>query len=139
MTRLTGQADKVNLLKGVPLFEGLSKKELGALARRADETIVRAGTDLCRQGELGQEFMILLDGTASVRKNNRKVAELGPGDMLGEISLITVHPRNATVQAISDVDVLVMHRRDFSSVMDEFPSLSNKVLKTVAARLSEDL
>ena len=92
MRRPKGQTEKIDLLRSVPLFDGLSKRELGALARRADEVTVRAGTELCHQGELGNEFMILVAGSAVVRKNKRKVAELGEGAMFGEISIITALP-----------------------------------------------
>ena len=82
--------------------------------------------------------MVPMAGTAVVRRNNRKIAELGQGDVLGEMSLINRIPRNATVTARSPVTVLVMDAREFSSVLVENDKVAAKLLKAVAARLAEN-
>ena len=132
------KTDKMDALGGVPLFSDLSKKDLGFLAQLTTEVSFPAGTDLVTQGDLGREAMVLMAGSAVVRRNGRKIAELNAGDVLGEMSLINTGKRNATVTAASDVKVLVMDAREFSSILSANTAVSNKVLRTVAARLVEN-
>jgi CRP/FNR family transcriptional regulator, cyclic AMP receptor protein len=129
---------KIELLKKVPLFSGCSKSELRELAKTADELDLRQGTVLTREGRLGREFFVLIDGTAEVTKKGKKIAQLGPGDWLGEIALITDQPRTATVTATTPVDVLVITDRRFRSVVETMPSIAMKVLASVGERLSHD-
>ncbi|MBA3983406.1 MAG: cyclic nucleotide-binding domain-containing protein, partial [Acidimicrobiia bacterium] len=75
-------------LRNVPLFAGLSKKELEKLARASDEVKMTAGSLVVDQGQTGREAFVLLDGTVTVKRNGRKVTTLGPGDVLGEMSLL---------------------------------------------------
>ena len=129
---------KVELLRTVPLFAGCSKSELRALARTADELDLREGTVLTREGRAGREFFVLVEGTAEVRRKGKKIADLGPGDWLGEIALITDSPRTATVTATSPVDVLVITERSFRTVVETMPSIALKVLARVGERLARD-
>ncbi len=129
------QQDKINALGRIPLFSELSKKELVFLARMTTEVDVREGSTLVRQGEMGREAMIIESGTAVVSRNNRKIDDLGPGDFFGEMSLIDHMPRNADVVATSDMTVLVMDSREFSTVLDTYPKVAVKILKTVVERL----
>jgi CRP-like cAMP-binding protein len=131
------QQDKINALGRIPLFSELSKKELVFLARMTTEVDVREGSTLVRQGEMGREAMIIESGTAVVSRNNRKIDDLGPGDFFGEMSLIDHMPRNADVVATSDMTVLVMDSREFSTVLDTYPKVAVKILKTVVERLVE--
>ena len=119
------------------MFSELSKKELVFLARMTTEVDVREGSTLVRQGEMGREAMIIDSGTAVVRRNNRKIDDVGPGDFFGEMSLIDHMPRNADVVATSDMTVLVMDSREFSTVIDTYPKVAVKILKTVVERLVE--
>jgi CRP/FNR family cyclic AMP-dependent transcriptional regulator len=129
---------KVELLKKVPLFAGCSKSELRELAKSADELDVREGTVLTREGRAGREFFVLISGTARVTRNGRKIADVGPGDWLGEIALLTDSPRTATVIATSPIDLLVITDRRFRTVVETMPSIALKVLSTVSERLSHD-
>ena len=129
---------KIELLKTVPLFAGCSKSELGQLAKTADEIDLRQGTVLTREGRPGREFFVLIDGTAEVTRKGKRIADLGPGDWLGEIALITDSPRTATVTATSAVDVLVITDRRFRSVVETMPSIALKVLACVGERLKGD-
>ena len=127
---------KMQLLKKVPLFAGCTKAELRRLASIADEIDLRKGTVLTREGRPGREFFVLIEGTARVVKGSRKVADLGPGDWLGEIALLARAPRTATVTATSPVRSLVITERDFRQTVAEMPSIAMKVLTCVAERLS---
>lgn len=129
---------KIGLLEKVALFSGCTKKELRELAGIADETTVTDGTVLIREGQPGREFFVLIEGTVKVTRKGRKVAELGAGDWLGEIALITSGPRTATATATSDVDLLVITDRRFRSVVETMPSIALKVLAGVGERLTRD-
>lgn len=131
-----GHDDKISHLQAIPLFVDLDKKELRFLAQMSSETTVRTGSVLVRQGDIGQEAMIIESGTAEVRRDGEKVDDLGPGDFFGEMSLINHMPRNADVVATSEMTLLVMDSREFSSVLAEYPEVAVKILKTVVERLT---
>jgi voltage-gated potassium channel len=128
---------KVELLGSVPLFAGCSKAELRQLARVADELDLREGTVLMREGRVGHEFFVLVDGSVRVSKGNRKLADLGPGSWVGEIALLTKAPRMASATATSAVRALVIVDRDFRKVIGDMPSIALKVLTCVAERLAQ--
>jgi CRP/FNR family cyclic AMP-dependent transcriptional regulator len=129
---------KTDLLKSVPLFSGCSKQELRELASVADEIDLREGTSLTKEGAAGREFVVIVEGTAEVTKDGRKVAELGPGDWLGEIALITKSPRTATVTASTPVRILVVTDRAFRQVVEQMPGIAIKVLEKLGERLAAD-
>lgn len=133
-----GSNAKIELLKRVPLFSGCSKAELAALAKTADELDLREGKELTREGALGREFFVLVEGTVVVRKNGRKIADLGAGDWFGEIALLSDMPRTATVTATSPLVVLVITDRAFRRLVEEMPSVALKVLRKVGERLARD-
>lgn len=139
MTVLKRQADKVDVLAGVPLFEGLSKKELTELARRVEEVEFRPGEHLLVVGEQADAAYVILDGRATVRRRGRKIAEVTKGDVVGEMSLVTDLPRNAGVRAETFVPALRVRKAEFDSIMDDFPRVAVKVLRTVATRLVETI
>jgi CRP-like cAMP-binding protein len=129
---------KIELLKRAPLFSGCSKNELGALAMTADELDLREGTVLTHEGRPGREFFVLIEGTVAVTRKGKKLDDLGPGDWLGEIALLTQMPRTATVTATSPLRVLVVTDRAFRHLVEEMPSIALKVLETLGDRLAHD-
>ena len=131
------KADKVGVLRDVPLFAGLSGRELGEIARRVQEVEFAPREYLVHQGGTGREALVVLEGTATVRRNGRKVAELSTGDVVGEMSIVTDLPRNADVQAETFVAALSMSAAAFSEIIEENPKVAVKILKVVAARLAE--
>lgn len=133
--RLFSQNVKIERLKRAPLFEGLSKKELTELARLTDDLQLDAGRVLCKEGTVGQEFFVIVDGTAEVTRKGKRVAMRGGGDFFGEIALITDTRRTATVKATSPLRCFVLTRRDFRRLLDESPSVERKVMHALAERL----
>jgi CRP/FNR family cyclic AMP-dependent transcriptional regulator len=129
---------KIELIKGVPLFSSCSKKELEAIAAQADELGVPAGKTLTKEGARGREFMVIVDGSAEVRKKGRRLNLLGSGDFLGEIALISGGPRTATVTTTSETDLLVLTDRAFQQLTKKMPSINASVLKAVSERLQAD-
>ena len=127
---------KIELLKRVPLFGECSKAELRRLATIADELDLREGAVLTREGRVGHEFFVLIEGTVRVSTDGRKLADLGAGDWLGEIALLTKTPRTATAVATSQLRTLVIVDREFRRVVEEMPTIAMKVLSSVAVRIS---
>lgn len=124
-------------LSSVRLFSACSKKELQAVARASDEVDLPAGRTLCEQGSTGREAFVIIEGTAEVRRNNKKVATFGPGDCVGELALIDHGPRTATVTAATDMKVLVIGAREFAGIIDDVPPIAHKLLKALAARIRD--
>jgi CRP-like cAMP-binding protein len=133
--RLFSQNVKVEALKRAPLFEGLSKKELTELARATDDLSVAPGTVLCREGSLGREFFVIVDGSAEVTKGGKVIATRGAGEFVGEIALLTTTKRTATVTATTPLRCFVMTRGDFRRVLDENPGVERKVMQALAERV----
>jgi CRP/FNR family transcriptional regulator, cyclic AMP receptor protein len=129
---------KVDLLRRVPLFSSCTKQECQRLAAIADEIDLPEGRVLTKEGQAGREFFVLVDGTVDVVQKGEKIAELGSGDWLGEIALLTKAPRTATVTATSPVRVLVITDRAFRQVVETTPSIAVKVLERVGERLAHD-
>jgi len=126
---------KIDLISRVPLFAGCSKRELGEIASLADELALPAGRKLTAEGASGQEFVVLVDGAAEVKRGGRLIARLGPGDFLGEISLVTGRKRTATVTTTAPSRLLVVSAPGFRRLMRALPTLHVKVLEALAARL----
>ena len=124
-------------LRNVPLFNSCSNKELQTIAKATDELTVPAGHVLTDQGQMGREAFVIVDGSATVKRNGKKVATLGPGSVVGELSLLDHGPRTATVTADTDTTVLVIEQRYFLGVLEEVPALARKLLATLAGRVRE--
>jgi CRP-like cAMP-binding protein len=129
---------KMELLKGVPLFGGCSKAELQRVASLADELDLAEGATLIREGERGREFIVVVDGTVRVTRKGKKVRDLGAGDFIGEIALVSDVPRTATVTSTSPVRLLVVTDRAFRGLVEQMPSIATKVLQSLGERLHAD-
>lgn len=127
----------VDHLSNVPMFAGCSKKELAAIAKASDQLSLAGGSTLTRQDESAREAFVILSGKATVKRNGRKVAELGPGDAVGELGLLDRGPRTATVTVDEPSEVLVIGPREFSALLTDVPTLSKKLLVTLAAKVRE--
>jgi CRP/FNR family transcriptional regulator, cyclic AMP receptor protein len=129
---------KIELLKRVPLFERCSRRELEEIAMLADELDLPKGRDLTREGASGFEFIVLIEGEADVVRGVRVVNELGPGDFVGEIALVSGKPRTATVRTRGPARVLVITASGFRQLMHDVPSIKDKVLAAVTARIPDE-
>jgi CRP/FNR family transcriptional regulator, cyclic AMP receptor protein len=124
-------------LAAVPLFEGLSKKQLSQISSLMTPLNIAAGRVLAHQGEIGREFMILLQGEIEVARDGKVLAVRGTGDYVGEIALLDERARTATLTARTDIVVEVLNRAEFSSLLAEAPELSSQIGATMARRLAE--
>jgi CRP-like cAMP-binding protein len=137
--RLFSQNVKVEALKRAPLFESLSKKELAELALVTDDLKVEPGTVLCREGKVGREFFVIVDGTAEVTKGGKLLASRSGGEFVGEIALLTTSKRTATVTATTPLRCFILTQGDFRRVLEENPGVQLKVMKALAERLASDV
>src|SRR5262245_38247286 len=126
---------KIELLKNVPLFSHCTKKQLAEIASIADLIDVPKGTRLIREGAVGREFMVIVEGSVEVRRKGRKINELGPGDFIGEMALISGAPRNATVTASQESLLLAVTDRQFWGLLEQAPDMQTSVIKAMGARL----
>jgi CRP/FNR family cyclic AMP-dependent transcriptional regulator len=130
------QDTKIKSLRQAPLFESLSRKELAELARRSEDMELDAGTVLCREGDVGQEFFVILDGEVEVKRKGKRLGTRGAGDFIGEIALLEDIKRTATVTAKTPLHVFVLTRPAFQHLVNEHPTVERKVLRTLARRLA---
>ena len=133
-------AKKINYLDhlaNVPLFSSCSRKELQLLGQLCDETTIKEGKVLERQGTVGYECYVIVEGEAKVERNDRVITTMGPGAYFGELALLDKGPRSATVQALTDMTVLVMGPREFATALDRIPGLSTKIMAGLARRLRD--
>ncbi len=122
-------------LSKLHLFSELSKADLKKIERLMTPVDIKKGREFITEGKPGREAFILLEGTASVHRGKRLIATLGPGDIMGEMSIIAGDPRSATVRAETDLVCEVLNRREFSSLLDEIPTIARKIMVTAIKRL----
>jgi len=126
---------KLELLRQVPLFAGLGRRELGEVGRLADEVELPAGRVLTREGHSADEFFIIVHGAVRVERGGVTVNRLGDGDFLGEIALVDGGPRTATATIEEPGRFLVIGHREFHSLLDQFPTVQLAVLQALAQRV----
>ena len=127
---------KVELIARAPLFERCSRRELAAIAAIADQIELPEGRVVVREGELGREFLVLMEGSAVVSRKGRRVATLGAGDFFGEIALVSKVPRTATVTTASPVRALAVSGRDFWTLLEASPRIQRKIVEAMGDRLA---
>ena len=128
---------KIDLLRRVALFKGCSKRELGEIARIADEIDFPEGKTLITQGEPGKQCFVLIEGSVDVVKDGKKLPELlGGSEIFGEIALLSGGPSTATVTTKTPVRALVIGPQQFQSLLDRWPSIQRRVLHAMSERLA---
>jgi CRP-like cAMP-binding protein len=121
----------------VPMFQACSQDELSAVAYLASPRALEAGAAIVREGEKGDEFFVLMMGTATVSRQGRDVASLEPGEYFGELALFDPAPRNATVTADVPVTLAVLERARFQAALEAVPVMRDALLRGMARRLHE--
>jgi CRP-like cAMP-binding protein len=123
-------------LQGVPWSAGCTSGELADVARLCELVTVEAGEVILREGRLGRELFVIVEGTATVTRDKVVVNLLGPGDYFGELAAIESEPRSATVTATTDLDALVIGSREFDAIMS-IPAIRNALLRGMSRRIRE--
>jgi CRP-like cAMP-binding protein len=127
----------IDLLAGVPLFSGLSRRQLRQLAEHADVVGFGERETIVEVGQPGGTFFVIVEGSARVTRGARTVAQLGPADFFGEISLLDGGPRTATVRAETPVTAIRIFKRSFEKLVASEPAVATQILVVVAARLRD--
>jgi CRP-like cAMP-binding protein len=117
------------------LFASLSKHEREVVGRFMDRVDVPAGRTLASEGSFAHEFFVIDSGEATVTRGSALIRSLGPGDFFGEIALLESDRRTATVTADTDMRLIVMHSREFHSMMAEAPDVAERVRTVMQERL----
>jgi CRP-like cAMP-binding protein len=121
-------------LRSIPLFEALPRDARQVVAQHADEVDAAEGTELVRQGEFAYEFFVIETGGAQVLRDGEHIADLGPGDFLGEMGIVSKGVRNATVTTTSDSKVIVMTEQAFRSMSRSNPDIASRIQAAVEER-----
>ncbi len=124
-------------LRYSPLFSSCSSKDLERIAKAGDQVTLAKGKTMTNQGEPGREAFIILSGKAIVKRSGKKVATLGTGSVVGELSLLDNGPRTATVVCDTECQVLVISRGNFLRVIDKVPALAHKLFGALAMRIRD--
>lgn len=123
-----------NKLKPLPLFQPLDREELRRVAQVSDEVDVREGEELLREGRFAYEFMVIEDGQARVTRDGEHLADLGPGDFLGEIAALESGKRTATVTAASPMSLVVMTAKDLRVIARSIPRVGQQLQEKACER-----
>ena len=129
-----GESVAPERLQGVPWFAACTEEQLFEMARIAERLRIEAGEVILREGRLGRELFVILEGTATVTRDGHVVNILHAGDYFGELAAMDPGPRNATVTALSDLDVLIIGPREFSAMAD-IPGFRDALFRSMARRL----
>ena len=121
-------------LHSIALFESLSRDARRVVAQHADRVKVPEGTELVRQGDFAYEFFVIVDGGAEVVRDGERIAEIGPGDFLGEMGIVGKVVRNATVVTTGEADVVVMTEQAFRSMARQSPDVASRIQAAVEER-----
>jgi len=128
-------ASKTATLATVPLFAGISDESMQRLSSVAGEQEFPAGHFIVRQGQVGTGLYVIVSGAARVVTGSHELAQLGPGDFFGELTVIDQQPRLASVQATEDTTCLALASWDLLRLLETDSALALNLIRGLAARL----
>jgi CRP-like cAMP-binding protein len=132
---MTRRSEYLDHLARVPLFSACNKAELKNLAQRTTDIKVDAGQVIIRERQGAYDFFVVFEGQAEVTREGKPVAVIGPGDFFGELALLDRGLRDATVTALTPMEIIVLSQWDFEQALDEAPRMTRKLLTGMARRL----
>ena len=121
-------------LAAVGLFAELTSEDLAAIAAEARLERHPTGYVLAEQNDIPTKFFVLISGSVTVDRDGSHVVDLGPGDFFGEVGVLSLENRNASVIATTPVEVAVMMGWSLRELMDRQPELAARLEKAAAAR-----
>jgi CRP/FNR family cyclic AMP-dependent transcriptional regulator len=130
-------SDRMELLRRVPLFADLERKELEQIAASLRERRFGAGETVLTEGHAGIGFFVIADGTAKVTVRGEDRATLGRGDYFGEIALIAETERTATVTAETDLECLGLTSWEFRPLVEQNGEIAWKLIQALARKLPQ--
>ncbi len=108
-----------DLLKTIPLFSSLSEKALDTVSVFASETSVSTGKRLVHEGDYSYDLIVIETGTADVLKGGEVIGSLGPGDVFGEMGMLSGGRRTADVVATSTMRLITLSKWDLKRISAE--------------------
>ncbi len=124
-------------LKNIPVFSDLDPSATQIIATFASEVSVPEGKELVREGDYSYEMLAIEEGTAEVTRAGGKIADLGPGDIVGEIGVVERGTRNATVTATSPMVLVTLDRWDVKRLSKQSPEIIEHLKELIEKRKSE--
>ena len=119
------------------LFRGLSARKLRTISSLMTRVDLVSGTVITKEGRPGSQFLVLLDGVVAIGACDRVIASRGPGDFLGEISLLGARVQTATALTTTPTTVAVFSKPDFWSMLSEVPAAGDVLRAAMTERLAE--
>ncbi len=127
-------ADRLEILRGVPLFADLDERGLQAVSILARDVACKAGDVLMVEGEDGEDFFVIVDGTVRIERGDRTLRSMTAGGFLGEIALVDGRPRTATATCVTDARLLEIRRHEFERLLDTLPAVHGKIRAAIDRR-----
>jgi len=124
-------------IKEAKLFQGLPESELRSVAKQLKIVKHPAGHEIVVRGEGGVGFMVITDGTVSVKTVQGHTRKLGPGDSFGEMALLDHEGRSATITADTDVTLATIPEWNFKPFLKEHPEVTYRLLQTLSRRIRQ--
>ena len=126
--------DKLGILRGVPLFADLDERGLQAVSILAREVTLKSGDVLMVEGEDGDAFFVIVDGTIRIERGDRTIRSMTAGGFLGEIALVEGRPRTATATCVTDARLLEIRRHEFDRLLETLPGVHAKIRAAIDRR-----
>lgn len=131
------RSEMIEIVRGIPLFAGLTKTDIREIGKLCFERSYEPEEVMLKQMEDAQLMVAIVSGTARIVKDGKTITTVGPGDVVGEMSLIDGHRRSASVVAETPVEVVEIHRTTFTKLLDSNPSIARKLLVAQTVRLRD--
>lgn len=129
------RSEIIDILQAVPLFSGLTNRQLRVVAAECSEVHYDAGETLVKELDWGQHMVAITAGAATVIRGGKTIATAGPGEVIGEMALIDGEPRSATVTADGEVEGVMIYGTAFRKLLSQHPTICTKLLIAQTARL----
>jgi CRP-like cAMP-binding protein len=133
-----GDAVDIERLRKIPMFGELDHYDLAILARWVNEIEVREGDVIVEQGSIPHDLFVIEEGTAEVTRDGKPIATLGPGEVLGEMGLLRLKRRSATVRATTSLRAVSLNADHLAAMSEEMPELAERLREIMARRERED-
>lgn len=128
---------RIARLKAVPLFMHCTNPQLAFIMTQVEEMDFASGRVLCKEGQSGGDFFVLLSGSADVTRKGRRIAKMAPGDFFGEIAVVDGGPRTATVTTTAPSRCLVLGPQQFQNVLHQDADIAHSVMRALSLRVRE--
>lgn len=127
----------IQILKAIPFFAQLADEDLQAIAEKVQMQYFGPGQVVFEQGDYGEEMYIIKRGKVEIVRDFGVIAELSDHAFFGEMALVSEEPRNATIKAVTEVEVLVLKKDDFRELLETKPAIATEVSYEVVKRANQ--